>query len=132
MDGAGREAQKSRIFITVSSTGPHTEKPLPLAPPWSWNIKFYVAGAANVPRMWIDRCIKQPSKPISNGTNASKGLLLPYTERNGERNIATHYACCRGIESLTELNEFFLRSEIASNKFHFFLGFSGVRILERF
>jgi hypothetical protein len=38
----------------------------------AWNIKFYVAGVVDVPRMRIDRCIKQPSKPISSGTNAPK------------------------------------------------------------
>lgn len=62
----------------------------------SWNIKFYVAGVANVPRLWIDRCIKQPSKPISNGNKR-----IERTRAHGEtKNIATHYACRCEIERL--------------------------------
>lgn len=73
---AGCEAHRNagEIYYTfIDRFRRHTELALATAFAISRNIKFYVAGVANVPRMWIDRCIKQPSKPISIGTNASKG-----------------------------------------------------------
>lgn len=64
------KAQKCRKFITVPSTGP---KALANAGTEHEVLCFM---AVDVPRTWIDRCIKQPSKPISSGTNASKVLVL--------------------------------------------------------
>lgn len=52
----------------------------------TWNFMFHGGGCAE---HWIDRCIKQPSKPITNGTNASKGRKRPASFQN----LATPIVC---------------------------------------
>lgn len=98
---AGCEAQKSMKFIALSSTvgsaGHKAFWPLPL-PFHRLNIKFYVSGVVDVPRMWIDRCIKQPSKPISSETNASKGLLSLHVSYCLQLKTSPHIMCVLKIE----------------------------------